>query len=199
MAVTTIMLIEYKITGIRMTNGVESNNMLRFYNGKVITMNGGTEAVENEVWTDGAKICYVGPKRDDMPHFKREIDLHGDVIMPGFKNAHTHSAMTFLRSFADDLPLARWLNEKVFPMEDKLTPDDVYIFTKLAILEYISSGITSSFDMYFHLDAYAAAASTAHICPITISVYLREKASGPSRTPLQISSLQAASRLSKSC
>lgn len=157
MAVTTIMLIEYKITGIRMTNGVESNNMLRFYNGKVITMNGGTEAVENEVWTDGAKICYVGPKRDDMPHFKREIDLHGDVIMPGFKNAHTHSAMTFLRSFADDLPLARWLNEKVFPMEDKLTPDDVYIFTKLAILEYISSGITSSFDMYFHLDAYAAA------------------------------------------
>ncbi len=131
--------------------------MVRFYNGKVITMNGKIEAVDNEVWTDGPKICYVGPKTEKMPHFKREIDLHGDVIMPGFKNAHTHSAMTFLRSYAEDLPLWRWLNEKVFPMEAKLTPEDVYLFTKLAILEYVSSGITASFDMYFHLDAYAAA------------------------------------------
>ena len=65
--------------------------------------------------------------------------------------------MTFLRSYADDLPLLRWLNEKVFPLEDRLTPERVYAFTRLAVLEYLSSGITASFDMYFHRDAYAQA------------------------------------------
>ena len=51
----------------------------------------------------------------------REIDCEGNLLMPGFKNAHTHSAMTFLRSFADDLPLQEWLYNRVFPMEAKLT------------------------------------------------------------------------------
>lgn len=131
--------------------------MIRFYNGKVITMDGPVSVTENEVWTDGSEICYVGQKRADMPHFKREVDLHGDVLMPGFKDAHTHSAMTFLRSYADDLPLSSWLYDKVFPLESKLTPDDIYIFTKLAIMEYLTSGITASFDMYYYRDAYAAA------------------------------------------
>lgn len=131
--------------------------MIRFYNGKVITMNGAVKVTDDEVWTDGSKIFYVGPKKEEMPHFKREIDLNGDVILPGFKDAHTHSAMTFLRSYADDLPLKNWLYDKVFPMEAKLIPEDIYIFTKLAIMEYVSSGITASFDMYYHRDAYAAA------------------------------------------
>ena len=53
--------------------------------------------------------------------------------MPGFKNAHTHSAMTFLRSYADHMKLQKWLFDKVFPAEAKLTSDDVYHLTKLAI------------------------------------------------------------------
>ena len=77
--------------------------------------------------------------------------------MPGFKNAHTHSPMTFLRSYADDLPLQEWLFKQVFPMEDKLTEEDVYYLSKLAILEYLTSGITSSFDMYFKENAYIQA------------------------------------------
>lgn len=68
--------------------------------------------------------------------------------MPGFKDAHTHSAMTFLRSYADDLPLDKWLNEKVFPMEAKLTDDKIYEYSKIAIKEYLTSGITANFDMY---------------------------------------------------
>ena len=68
--------------------------------------------------------------------------------MPGFKNAHTHSAMTFLRSYADDMKLQEWLFDKVFPAEAKLTSDDVYHLTKLAILEYLTSGITAAFYMY---------------------------------------------------
>ena len=87
----------------------------------------------------------------------REIDAQGNVIMPGFKNAHTHSAMTFLRSYADDLPLLDWLNQQVFPMEAKLTPEDIYYLSKLAILEYLTSGITANLDMYLTPDTVAAA------------------------------------------
>lgn len=65
----------------------------------------------------------------------REIDVKGNVVMPGFKNAHTHSAMTFLRSYADDLPLLDWLDKQVFPMEAKLTPDDMYHLSRLAVME----------------------------------------------------------------
>ena len=78
----------------------------------------------------------------------REIDACGNVIMPGFKNAHTHSGMTFLRSYADDLPLQQWLYDKVFPLEAAMTAEDVYWSSRLAILEYLTSGITANFDMY---------------------------------------------------
>lgn len=131
--------------------------MIRFYNGRVLSFTNGTEITNDEVWTDGGSICYVGPQKAAMPQFEREIALKGDLLLPGFKNAHTHSAMTFLRSMADDMPLDRWLNEQVFPREAKLSPDMLYVMTKLAIMEYLSSGITSSFDMYFHNDAYVKA------------------------------------------
>jgi len=131
--------------------------MIRFFNGRVLTVSGGMQVTEQEVWVDGSVIAYVGPKKEEMPVFEREIDLEGDLLMPGFKNAHTHTAMTFLRSYADDLPLQTWLFDKVFPNEDKLTPEYVYWLTKLGVLEYLTSGITSSFDMYFFRPEYAAA------------------------------------------
>lgn len=131
--------------------------MIRFYNGRVLTFGDEIRISDDEVWTDGDKICYVGRKKEEMPSFEREIDLKGDLLMPGFKNAHTHSAMTFVRSYADDLPLHEWLYEKIFPREAKLTDETVYYCAKLANMEYLTSGITSSFDMYFHNDAYVQA------------------------------------------
>ena len=91
--------------------------MIRFHNGKVLTMNGGAAVSEQEVWVDGSAISYVGPAKAEMPAFEREIDLNGNLLMPGFKNAHTHSAMTFCRSLADDVPLQPWLFEQIFPLE----------------------------------------------------------------------------------
>ena len=116
---------------------------------------------DGEVHIMGSHITYAG-SAEDAPKaleggFDREIDAQGNLLMPGFKDAHTHSAMTFLRSYADDLPLADWLNKQVFPMEAKLTPDDVYWCSRLAILEYLTSGITANFDMYMKNDANAAA------------------------------------------
>ena len=132
--------------------------MIRLYNGLVMPMTSDCAYFSGEVWTDGGKIAYAGPARSGvLPEFEREIDLGGDLVIPGFKNAHAHSAMTFLRSYADDLPLQSWLFDKVFPLEERLTPEAVYAFTRLAILEYLSGGMTASFDMYFHRDAYAQA------------------------------------------
>ncbi len=129
---------------------------LRFYNAKIMTM-ADDKIINGELHTDGGKISYIGEKKDTAERFDNEIDLSGKFIMPGFKNAHTHGAMTFLRSFADDLPLNDWLYNQVFPHEAKLTEEAIYVFTQLANMEYLTSGITSSFDMYFKLDNYAKA------------------------------------------
>ena len=51
------------------------------------------------------------------------VDAAGHIIMPGFFNAHTHSAMTLFRGYAEDLPLDRWLNERIFPIESALTAE----------------------------------------------------------------------------
>ena len=136
---------------------------IRFYNGTILTLeetaedeNGCLPLISGEVWIFDDLIGFVGNPADeksvtnisDKIKWDKEINLNGNLIMPGFKNAHTHSAMTFLRSYADDLPLDKWLNEKVFPMESKLTDDNIYEYSKIAIREYLTSGITSNFDMY---------------------------------------------------
>jgi 5-methylthioadenosine/S-adenosylhomocysteine deaminase len=114
-----------------------------------------------EVWVQEDHIFYVGRAEDYEGEcnsaFEQEINLNGNLLMPGFKDAHTHSPMTFLRSYADDLPLQEWLYQQVFPMEAKLTPECIYQFTRLAVLEYLTSGITASFDMYVEPEANARA------------------------------------------
>ncbi len=124
---------------------------IKIYNATIITMLNGMDVIKNGVLTtDGERISYAG-ESEAAPRdvkYDREIDACGNIIMPGFKNAHTHSGMTFLRSYADDLPLDRWLNESIFPREAKLRDDDIYWCTKLAVMEYLTSGITACFDMY---------------------------------------------------
>lgn len=85
------------------------------------------------------------------------IDATGKVVMPGLVNAHTHAAMTLLRSYADDLQLMDWLQNKIWPAEAKLTGEDVYWGTMLANLEMIKSGTTTFADMYFFMPEVAKA------------------------------------------
>lgn len=120
-------------------------------------MTEGEPVFEGEVHVEGNRIVYVGPEREQEKKFDREIDCERNLLMPGFKNAHTHSAMTFLRSFADDLPLQEWLYHRIFPMEAKLQEGDIEAFARVGILEYLSSGITSNFDMYVDNFAHARA------------------------------------------
>lgn len=122
---------------------------IRLYNARLLTMEKDLSIMEDgELWVRDGRVAYAGPRRCEGHAFDREIDVGGDLLMPGFKNAHAHSAMTFLRSFADDLPLSDWLNNQIFPMEAKLTGEDACFLTKLANLEYLTSGITASYDMY---------------------------------------------------
>ncbi len=130
--------------------------MIRFYNGKTLE---GLAVTDHEVWVEGDRIAYVGAKKDETPVFEREIDLKGNLLMPGFKNAHTHSGMTFLRSLADDLPLQDWLFQMVFPREAKLSAESLAAFVKVAFLEYIAGGVTACFDMYFYIEELARIAT----------------------------------------
>ena len=129
---------------------------IRFYNARILTMCS-EDIITGELHTDGDRITFVGSENIPDGDFDREIDLSGKLIIPGFKNAHTHTAMTFLRSYADDLPLNDWLYQQVFPHEAKLTEEAIYVFTQLGNMEYLTSGITSSFDMYFKLPSYTKA------------------------------------------
>lgn len=144
---------------------------IRFYNAKILTMEENREIFEGEILVRDEKIIYVGggketsgEARKDSPEnpsdkmsFDREIDCKGNLLMPGFKNAHTHSGMTLLRSYADDLPLNEWLNNRIFPVEAKMTAEDIYELSRLAILEYLTSGITGVFDMYLTPESVADA------------------------------------------
>lgn len=133
--------------------------MIRFYNGRLLSFKNGFEITDDEVWTNGSEITFVGKNHDKKAD--REIDLNGNLLMPAFKNAHTHSAMTFARSLADDLPLQPWLYDMIFPMEAKLNESDIYTLSRLAFLEYLSSGISACFDMYYYPEAMAKASVDA--------------------------------------
>lgn len=133
---------------------------IRIYNARILTMQDDMPLFVGELQTEDGKITYVGEeKKTAEGTWDREIDAKGNLLMPGFKNAHTHSAMTFLRSYADDLPLQEWLYNQVFPMEAKLTPEDVYWAAMLANLEYLTSGITANFDMYMKNESNAKASA----------------------------------------
>ena len=85
------------------------------------------------------------------------IDGKGNLLIPGFYNIHCHAAMTLFRGYGEDLPLDRWLNERIFPAEDRLTEKSVYVATKFAIAEMLRCGIVSFSDMYMFEDAVAEA------------------------------------------
>ena len=85
------------------------------------------------------------------------VDCGGDLLMPAFYNIHCHAAMTLFRGYGEDLPLQRWLEEKIFPAEELLTPNSVYVATKLAVAEMLRNGIASFSDMYMFEDSVARA------------------------------------------
>lgn len=121
-------------------------------NATLLPIAGEEEVVEGvNIFIEGDKIKYIGK---DVENFypDKVIDAKGDAALPGFVNAHTHIAMSLLRNYADDLPLYEWLTKKIWPVEAKLTAEDVYWGSMLSIVEMIRSGITCFADMYFFME-----------------------------------------------
>lgn len=134
--------------------------------GAVVTLNEKNEVFDpGEVVVEEGRLVYVGPPRPEEGGEKegRLIKARDMVIMPGLINAHTHAAMTLLRGYGEDLPLHEWLEKKIFPAEDRFTPEDVYWGSLLAIAEMIRSGTTCFADMYFFMDQVAEAVAGSGI------------------------------------
>jgi len=134
-----------RITNIMMTPGVVDEAHIPFI-------------ADAEILIDDSMIVYAG-KREDAPAFEADktIDGMGALAMPGLCNMHTHTPMTLLRSIGSDLPLDRWLNDAIFPVEKHLTDEAVRAGTDLGIMEMLRYGTTSFNDMYMHMDMEAEA------------------------------------------
>lgn len=126
----------------------------------VLTMEGHDKIfADGEIAIAGDRIISAGARGSSPANFKaaRIIDGSGMVAMPGFINCHTHAAMTLMRGYADDMPLMMWLNEKIWPLEEKLQREDFYWGTMLCALEMIKTGTTTFADMYFEMEQVARA------------------------------------------
>lgn len=100
---------------------------LQIENGKIIKIQKQIEATEKE---------YI-------------IDATDKVVMPGLINTHCHIAMSIFRGTFEGCNLYTWLHEKIWPIENKLTKEDIYEASMLSFLEMISTGTTCVNDQYF--------------------------------------------------
>lgn len=103
------------------------------------------------VGVEGNRIGYLGNGIPEGP-WEQVVDGRCLLLMPGLYNAHSHVPMTLLRGYGEDMPLDRWLNDRIFPFEDKLTGEDVYWGSLLGIAEMLASGTVSFTDMYNFCD-----------------------------------------------
>ena len=142
-------------------------------NAKILKMTD-DNIIEGHVVINNNLIEIVGKDINLNDKYDQVIDCQGNLLMPGFKNAHTHSAMTFLRSIADDSNLQDWLFNEIFPREANLRPGCVRELTKVAILEYLTSGVTSCFDMYFYPEEFNATCEEIGFRAVNIDMYSKE-------------------------
>ena len=158
-------------------------NKILFKNAKILSMKN-ANITEGDLLVIDNRIAYIGKESNKYVPFDRVIECDGNLLMPGFKNAHAHSAMVFLRSKADDVALQDWLFNVVFPKEERLIFNDIVNLNKLAYLEYLSSGITTVFEHYFYPLASAETAESFGMRTVLLGAYNAEKLS-----PIQLNEL----------
>ncbi len=130
----------------------------------------GHEVTFTNLLVDGEIISYIGD--DEVPHDSVR-NMHGALLMPGLVNAHAHGPMTLLRGIGGGLKLKDWLNNAIFPIEAKMTPEDVKTGQDWAIIEMLAAGITMSAEMYDFPMAYAESllqsGMKASVCRVGLS------------------------------
>ena len=123
---------------------------------KTIIKNGMIISVDNkkdmytyeDIVIEDDTIVYIGNSYKDK--CDKVIDAKGKIVMPGLINCHTHLGMSIFRATNDNYTLDKWLNEYIWPIEDKMNDDDMYYTTMLSIIEMIKTGTTCFNDMYFN-------------------------------------------------
>jgi len=124
----------------------------------IVTQNAKREIVRGDLVTDGDRIVSVGPQYKGTAD--RELDCHGDILIPGLINTHTHIAMTVLKGVVDDLQFPQFL-DKVFKIDADRTDADLALGTQLGCLEMMASGTTTFVDLYYSEDVIAKASQQA--------------------------------------
>ncbi|MDO8746272.1 MAG: amidohydrolase family protein, partial [Thermodesulfovibrionales bacterium] len=128
----------------------------------IITMDNDLTVIRNSALViQGNKIADIGSSDEIAKKFSSKNIIKGEntAVLPGLINTHTHAAMVYFRGMADDLPLKEWLEEHIWPAENKwLSPEFISDATELACLEMLKAGITTYNDMYFFEDASSRAA-----------------------------------------
>lgn len=115
-------------------------------------------ALDQYVGIKGSIISYIGSKMPDHSETYGEIyPGKGKLLMPGFVNAHSHTPMTLMRGYGENMTLHDWLQQRIFPFEACMTGRDIYYATLLGIAEMVRFGIVSTTDMYCKLDDMARA------------------------------------------
>lgn len=128
-------------------------------NATLISMSEKRERIEEniDIKIEDRKIVEIGKKlsEDDV---EKIIDATGKIVMPGLINTHSHVPMSIFRETVDGYALQEWLSEKIWPMEDKLTNEDIYYASMLSFIEMIQTGCTTINDMYAMTDDIIKAA-----------------------------------------
>lgn len=130
-----------------MTEQREANHKIWIRNTQILSMTGAA-LQSGDILIENDKIAAIGAVDAQMAEGAQIIDGSRTIAMPGLVNTHTHAAMTLLRSYADDMELMPWLNEKIWPAEAKFVNESIYWGSSLAVLEMIQSGTTTFADMY---------------------------------------------------
>lgn len=116
-------------------------------NAKIITKEKGSLVCLDNAYlvVQGNTIKYIGKERQEG--CDEEKDMSNHILLPGFVNDHTHTAMVLMRGLGSGLPLQKWL-ERMWAIEDKMKEEDIRVGMELALLEMIRGGTTSFSDMY---------------------------------------------------
>ena len=127
---------------------------------------------DGDLLIENGVISAVGEIPDGVQASETK-NLHGALVMPGFVNAHGHTAMTLVRGLGGGLPLKRWLEEAIFPVEAKMTPADIEAGVTWGVMEMLAGGTTCVADMYDFPEAggqaFENAGFKANICRVGLN------------------------------
>lgn len=128
-------------------------------NGNIISMSNKRNKIEEQtdILIDNDRIVKI-EKNIKVDETVKVIDASNKIVMPGLINTHAHLPMSIFRETLDGYNLQDWLTKKIWPMEDKLTKEDIYYASYLSNIEMIKSGTTTINDMYFMTDSIIDAA-----------------------------------------